>query len=211
MNYTVLSIQLCRKYWTIFDEIVIIKPKRCIIAICGIIILTLPVGIIHFFPMNQKHMNLHKAGLFNKNFHKINDPRFTQESAFFDPCDNLQVRYEMIRSHIVEGDSVSKLCKRFGVTRQTFYTLQEKLNNEGSAGLIQKKTGPHGPTKVHKTVLDFINEQIGNNEHLSAECLRNEITMKFGISLHKRTVEKIVRDMRLKKNFTSKKQYFCRY
>ena len=204
MNYAASSIQLWRKSCLFLNIATKIITMSGIVSICGIFILTSFAGIIHFLPMNQKHMNLHKAGLFNKNFHKINDPRFTQKSVFFDPCDNLQVRYEMLRSHIVEGDHVSTLCKRFGVTRQTFYTLQEKLNNEGSAGLIQKKTGPRGPTKVYKTVLDFINERIVNDEHLSAARLRNEITTKFGISLHKRTVEKIVRNIRLKKNFTIK-------
>jgi transposase len=154
--------------------------------------------------MNKKHTNLQKVGLFNKNHQKVKDSRFTLNSNFFDPCDNLQVRYELLRSHFVEGDSVSGVCKRFGVTRQTFYTLQQKLNEGGTAGLLQKKTGPQGPTKLTEAVITFINDRIVLDEHFSATQLCTEIIREFGISLHKRTVEKIIRNLRLKKNSTGK-------
>jgi transposase len=204
MNHAALSIQLHRiiniismkyGYFCDFDDIELI---------CGINILTYIVAISYFCFMNQKHINLQKAGLFNKNHKKVNDSRFTQESTFFDPCDNLQVRYEMLRSHIFEGDNVSSVCRRFGVTRQTFYTLQEKLNKDGSVGLLQKKTGPQGPTKLNETVMAFINQRVTKEEPISAAQLCNEITMEFGLSLHKRTVEKIIRNLRIKKNFASK-------
>ena len=106
MNYAVLSIQLHRiinlkshkyEYICDFDDIELI---------CGLNILTYMGAISYFWFMSQKHINLQKAGLFNKNHKKVNDSRFTQESTFFDPCDNLQVRYEMLRSHIIEGDNV---------------------------------------------------------------------------------------------------------
>ncbi len=53
---------------------------------------------------------------------------------FFDVHDHLQVRYEMLRSHILDGKSVVDVCKRFGISRQAFYLLQEKFIEQGSAG-----------------------------------------------------------------------------
>jgi len=199
MNYAALSIQLHRIIRTISYKNGYYRIFKNVELMCGINKLTHIVTISYFYLMNQKQINLRKAGLFNKNHQKVNDSRFTQESTFFDPCDNLQVRYEMLRSHIVEGDHVSSVCRRFGVTRQTFYTLQEKLNKDGAAGLLQKKTGPQGPTKLNETVMAFINERVIKDEHFSASRLCNEITMEFGLSLHKRTVEKIIRNLLIKK------------
>ena len=168
-------------------------------SVCGKNILTQFGLALYINHMNKKHQNLLKSGLFNQNYQKICDSRFTEESSFFDPCDKLQVRYEMIRSHIIEGDSVSNVCNRFGVTRQTFYTLQEKLANEGSAGLLQKKPGPHGPSKLNNAVIDFIQDRISDHEKISTVQLTREIFQKFDITLHRRTIEKILKTTHKKK------------
>ncbi len=200
MNYAVVSMGICPTNYLKY----VLKAESCYCFvekyISGINILTQPFQILYIYTMNKKHENLRKAGLFNPNFQKIKDTRFSQESSFFDPCDNLQVRYEMIRSHIIEGDNVSKVCKQFGVTRQTFYNLQEKFSIEGSSGLLQKKPGPHGPSKLNKTVMNFIKDRIANHEKISAIQLTREITQKFDISLHRRTVEKILKGLHKKKH-----------
>lgn len=193
MNLATMSMRLNPDYYYKYINKVIISTIRAQNHKRGINELTTYVHVWYIYTMNKKHENLRKAGLFNPNFQKVNDSRFSHEPSFFDPCDNLQVRYEMIRSHIIEGDNVSNVCKRFGVTRQTFYTLQEKLANEGSAGLLQKKPGPRGPSKLNKTVMNFIKDQIVDSEKISAIQLKKEIAQKFGISLHRRTVEKILK------------------
>lgn len=149
--------------------------------------------------MNKKHENLLKAGLFNPNYQKINDSKFCRESSFFDPCDQLQVRYEMIRSHMVEGYNVSDICKRFGITRQTFYTILQKLADEGTAGLLQKKPGPRGPSKLNKKILCFIEERVNADGKTTASELVKDISQTFNISLHKRTIEKFLTNMHKKK------------
>ena len=80
--------------------------------------------------------------MLNANPEQVRDPLFEKSSDFFDPQDNLQVRYEMLRAHLVDGGSVSGVCQRFGVSRQTFYKLQEKFLDEGTTGLLPQQPGP---------------------------------------------------------------------
>jgi transposase len=152
---------------------------------------------------NQKHENLRMAGLFNSNHQKITEPLFSEHPEFFDPCDNLQVRYEILRSNMVEGDSVVDVCRRFGITRQSFYTLQEKLLRQGTAGLLPRKPGPRGPSKLTEELLAFINQQVQQDQNVSIMSIINDVQVNFGVSLHRRTIEKLVKNLRVKKNFTS--------
>ncbi len=147
-----------------------------------------------------KHCNLKKAGLFNPKPEQVGDNLFDAYPDFFDPCDNLQVRYEMLRSHIIEGGSVIGVCQRFGVSRQTFYSLQKRLTQEGTAGLLPKKSGPRGPSKLTATVLRFVEEQLEGKEQISTGELYVKIEQEFGVSLHKRTIDKLVKKLSLKKN-----------
>ncbi len=205
MNYTVVSTRICPRnsIKLLFNGY---APRiREQNNNSGINILTLRPRVLYIILMNKKHENLIKAGLFNHNSQKIKDPRFYQESSFFDPYDNLQVRYEMIRSHIIEGDNVSNVCKRFGVTRQTFYTIKEKLSNEGTAGLLQKKPGPRGPSKLNKAVIRFMQDRIIVDEKITAVQLAGELSQKFNITLHRRTIEKIMNNISKKKLYNSRR------
>ena len=130
----------------------------------------------------------------------MKDPLFLERAHFFDPCDNLQIRYEMLRSHLIESDSVVGICRRFGLSRQSFYTLQEKFKQEGSAGLLPKKPGPRAPSKLTAEVLEFVLQSLQADEKISMVEIKSQIQQKFKVSLHRRTVEKLCRDLSLKKN-----------
>jgi transposase len=147
-----------------------------------------------------KHRHLKKAGLFNPNPEKVKDPLFLEHDNFFDPCDNLQIRYEMLRSHLIESDSVVEVCWRFGLSRQSFYTLQEKFEQEGSAGLLPKKPGPRAPSKLTVEVLEFVLQSLQADEKIATVEIQSQIRQKFRISLHRRTIEKLCKDLSLKKN-----------
>jgi hypothetical protein len=53
---------------------------------------------------------------------RIADADFGQ-SGFFDPNDVVQVKYEMLRRHRVDGLPVTAVAALFGVSRQTFYAV----------------------------------------------------------------------------------------
>ena len=148
----------------------------------------------------QKRRHLRDAGLFHPKPERVRDPLFLQTPEFFDAEDQLQVRYEMLRAHLVEHDPIGAICRRFGVSRQTFYNLQAKFLGEGTAGLLPKRPGPKGPRKLTAQVLAWVSQRLGATEVPSTSELREQIQRRFGAALHRRTLEKLVKDLRAKKN-----------
>jgi hypothetical protein len=65
---------------------------------------------------------------------------------FFDAKDLVQVRYEMVRRHRVDGVAISESAAAFGVTRPTFYKAQSALQTDGLAGLLPSRRGPKDAT-----------------------------------------------------------------
>ena len=148
----------------------------------------------------HKRRQLREAGLLHPEPERVRDPRFQQAPEFFDATDHLQVRYEMLRAHLVERDAIRAICQRYGVSRQTFYTLQAKFLDEGTAGLLPKRPGPQGPRKLTAQVLAWVSQRLGATEVPSTGQLREQIQRRFGAALHRRTLEKLVKDLRAKKN-----------
>lgn len=204
MNYTAVSIRLCLKYRNIAYCLTSILILLTLIAVIGINILTYNRPIDYPMSMENnkkiKHRHLKKAGLFNPDQERIKDPLFLEHTNFFDPCDNLQIRYEMLRSHLMESDSVVGICRRFGISRQSFYTLEEKFKAEGTAGLLPKRPGPRGPSKITAEVLEFVLQCLQADQRISIIEIKSQIQQKFGVSLHRRTIEKLCKDLTQKKN-----------
>ncbi len=148
----------------------------------------------------QKRRQLREAGLLHPQPQRVQDPLFEQAPEFFDAEDHLQVRYEMLRAHLVDRDAIRAICQRFGVSRQTFYTLQAKFLDEGTGGLLPKRPGPRGPRKLTAEVLAFVSQRLGSEAVPSTTELREEIQDRFGVAFHRRTLEKLVKDLRVKKN-----------
>jgi transposase len=78
--------------------------------------------------------------------------------------------------------------------------LGKKFEQEGTAGLLPKKPGPRGPRKLTVEVLTFVEKSLEAEEDISAERMRTLVHERFGVSLHKRTVEKVWKELRVKKN-----------
>jgi len=78
--------------------------------------------------------------------------------------------------------------------------LGKKFQEEGTAGLLPKKPGPRGPRKLTVEVVVFVEKSLGEEEDISAVRLRTLIQERFGVSLHKRTIEKVCKEFRVKKN-----------
>ena len=148
----------------------------------------------------RKRENLEEAGLLNATPEQVRDPLFREYPGFFDAHDNLQVRYEMLRSNQIDGESVVAICKRYGVSRQTFYNLQERFTKSGTAGLVPKKSGPRGPSKLTADVVKFVNQHLDQDPSIGTMQLVKRIEGEFGISCHRRTIEKLFGELRSKKN-----------
>ena len=147
-----------------------------------------------------KRQHLEDAGLLHPSPEQVKAPLFHDYPAFFDAHDQLQVRYEMLRAHLVDKQNVVAICQRYGVSRQTFYNLQARFARQGTAGLLLKKPGPKGPPKLTTEVVAFVAQQLQQHPQPSARTLVVSIERRFGISFHKRTLEKLVTELRSKKN-----------
>lgn len=149
---------------------------------------------------SPKRRNLERCGLLNAGAERVNDALFRRHPDFFDPHDALQVRYEMIRSHEIDKQSVVKICRRFGVSRQTFYNFKDRFEREGTAGLLRKKPGPKGPSKLTAELMSFVEEQLAGSDDVTASAIGSKLKHELGIVVHPRTIEKLLKELRSKKN-----------
>lgn len=118
---------------------------------------------------------------------------FWQHPTFFDPRDELQVKYEMLRAHFVDSQAVTAACAAFGYSRQTFYILRERLARRGIAGLRDGRPGRVGPVKCTAEVVDFLRAQRAADPTQSIPALIEGLVHQRGVRLHRRTVERLLR------------------
>jgi transposase len=137
---------------------------------------------------SKKHA-LAQSGTLNKNADKVIDPGF-RNMAFFDPNDLLQVKYEMLRSAQKDGIGVLKASKAFGFSRITFYKTEKAFKENGIAGLLPRKKGPRRAHKITGKVMDFVNELAKKKPDIKSAELAEKIKDRFGISVHKRSIER---------------------
>jgi transposase len=147
-----------------------------------------------------RRAHLEQAGLLNPKPERVRDVLFLSHPEFFDAHDLLQVRYELLRAHLVDDGQIVGLCDRYGVSRQTFYNLLAKFIEHGSGGLIPRKPGPKGASKVTSEVLKFAVRRLEKDADLSGGILASEIEDRFATTLHPRTTERLLRRLRSKKN-----------
>ena len=134
---------------------------------------------------------LRRQGTLNPRPESVTDPRFSGDE-FFDPRDLVQVRYEMIRRVEVEGAPVSETTRAFGCSRPTFYRAREALDEEGLPGLLPKKRGPRQGHKMKGEVLATVLRAKEQDSSRSAEELAEMVLSRFGVSVHPRTVRRVL-------------------
>ena len=125
---------------------------------------------------------------------------FLEHPVFFDVRDELQVKYEMLRAHFLDGQPLSTVCAAFGYSRQTFYLLRDRLAHRGLAGLRDARPGPVGPRTCTPAVVAFLRAQRADDPTLSIPTLLDRLQQMHGVRLHRRTVERIVGSGPRKKN-----------
>jgi len=151
-------------------------------------------------PKQSRKAALADARLLNPRPEDVADSLFREHSEFFDPHDLVQVRYEVLRAYIVDDEKIVALCARYGISRQTFYNLLERFTARGSAGLLPGKRGPRDAWKLGPDVRTYALGELEREPEISGARLGLRIQEEFEFSVHKRTVEKLLLDIRSKKN-----------
>lgn len=111
-------------------------------------------------------------------------------SAFFDPRDLVQVKYEMLRRVREDGHSVSQSASRFGLSRPSFYQAQKAFEEGGMPALMPKKPGPRRAHKLSEEVVALLQETVSKEPGWSPEKLVQLVEEKFGFSVHRRSIER---------------------
>lgn len=111
-------------------------------------------------------------------------------SEFFDPRDLLQVKYEMLRRVRVDGYSVSHSAARFGLSRPSYYQAQKAYEVGGLPALLPKKPGPRRAHKLSEEVLTTLREALEAEPQLSPPQLVGLVEERFGLSVHRRSIER---------------------
>jgi transposase len=112
---------------------------------------------------------------------------FRQGLPFFFAADKVQVKYEMLRAHLLEGTNVRTAALMHGYSRGAFYLVAAAFEEKGMLGLLDERRGRRGPLKVTSEVAAFVHQA---DPSVSGAELAVEIEKRFGVHLHRRTVER---------------------
>src|SRR5664279_5411517 len=103
----------------------------------------------------SKNASLFKFGSLNLHSERVQDALF-QSQPFFDPRDLVQVKYEMLRRVLREGQPPGKTAASFGFSRVTFYQVQKCFGDAGLPGLLPQHKGPRQGYKLSEEVLRYL-------------------------------------------------------
>ena len=140
-------------------------------------------------PLGRKRDRLREVGLLHPRPALVLDPRFA-DSAFFDPRDILQVRYEMVRLVRADDCTFAEAARRFGVSLPTCFRAARAFAEQGLHGLVPRRRGPRGPHKITPAILAFVDQHRARHGPVSTIQLAPLILRRFGVSLHPRGLDK---------------------
>jgi transposase len=130
---------------------------------------------------------LKESGLLHPRPEAVTAPLFNGREPFFLALDKVQVKYEMLRAHVVDGLSATAAAERHGYSRAAFYLITAAFDDAGMRGLLDEPRGRRGPLKLTSDVMAFV---ASADPTLSGARLVSEVEARFGVSLHRRTIER---------------------
>ena len=131
------------------------------------------VGALH------RHPDLVRAALF-------------EQHRFFDPLDKVQVKYEMLRAHAVDGETVTSVSEAFGFSRETYYLALASFESRGITGLVDGKRGRPGPLKLTEEAADWVFDLHRHQPELSGREIAERLAEELGIEVHRRSIERLL-------------------
>ncbi|ODS30209.1 MAG: hypothetical protein SCARUB_04678 [Candidatus Scalindua rubra] len=147
--------------------------------------------------MKKKDILAH-LGALNKNPEKVTNSLFI-ERDFFDPLDNVQIKYEMLRANQVDNQKVSRICKQFNYSREAFYVILRKFKKHGIIGFLESSRQRKNTVMLNQDIVKMIIQTKFNNPNISGSKLARKINAKFNTDYKKRAIEKAVKALGLTK------------
>ena len=140
---------------------------------------------------HPKREFLEQAGALCRHPDRVRAEPF-ERYRFFDPLDKVQVKYEMLRAHAVEGRSVVRVAEVFGFSRETYYAALAAFESRGVAGLADGKSGRPGPIKLTEEAARWIHDLHRRRPGLSGREIAERLAQEIGIEVHRRTIERLL-------------------
>ena len=129
---------------------------------------------------------LDTVGLVHPRPEDVTASLFKQGSPFFCAFDKVQVKYEMLRAHAVDGDTVTAAARSHGYSRAEFYLVAAAFEETGVTGLLDQRRGRKGPVKLTEDVRAFL-DRLGP---CSASEAAAALEAKMGVALHPRSIQR---------------------
>jgi hypothetical protein len=99
---------------------------------------------------------LAEAGLLHPAADAVTAEVFATHPEFFAAFDKVQVKYEMLRAHVLEGRTAAASAAEHGYSRASFYLVAAAFERGGMVGLLDERPGRRGPLKLSPEVLAFL-------------------------------------------------------
>jgi len=140
---------------------------------------------------HPKRRFLEQTGALHRHPDRVRAEVF-ERHRFFDPLDKVQVKYEMLRAHAVEGRSVVSVAEAFGFSRETYYATLAAFQERGVPGLADGKPGRPGPWKLTEEAARWVRNLHRRRPELSGRELAELLVEELGIEVHRRTIERLL-------------------
>ena len=138
---------------------------------------------------DPKCNSLREQASLNRHPERVQDALF-QAHPFFDPRDLVQVRYEMVRRVMCDGQPIEATAVAFGFSRVRLYQLRKRFEAAGLAGLLPQAKGPQRARKLCDDVLSFILQTLQGEPELRTAELPLRVEQQYGFSVHIRSIER---------------------
>jgi transposase len=139
---------------------------------------------------DSRRAQLEASGLLHPHPEAVTAELFRSGGQFFFAADKVQVRYEMLRAHYVDGTTVVDAAAAHGYSRGGFYLVAGSFAERGMVGLLDERRGRKGPVKLTEEVISYLRSA---SRATPASTLVEEVSDRFGISVHRRTIERVRR------------------
>ena len=106
----------------------------------------------------------------------------------------IETRYNLIHEKVWTGEPVSIICKRYGISRKTYYKWNNRYNQKGIDGLSDLSKRPHNikhrkvTSEIQETIVDLrLTKRFGCNR------IKFRLRRTIGLSLSTRTIYEILK------------------
>jgi transposase len=135
----------------------------------------------------SRRVALERQGLLHPHPEAVTAQVFRDGGPFFLAADKVQVKYEMLRAHLLDGISATEAAAAHGYSRGGFYLVLASFTEQGMTGLLDERRGRRGPLRLTDEIVQYL--RAAPRETSGAQLAR-EVERRFGVSLHRRTVER---------------------